>query len=74
MKKIKKTPSFDLIGFGGGEHICIGMEFARMEIKIFLTTLLQRYDWKVTSEYEPNNYHQVPFKIEGKLQVKVKIR
>ena len=45
-----------------------------MEIKIFLTTLLQRYDWQITPEYEPNNYHQAPLKIEGKLQAQVQIR
>ncbi|HYX18590.1 MAG TPA: cytochrome P450, partial [Nostoc sp.] len=66
-----KKDSFALIGFGGGEHICIGMEFAKMEIKIFLATLLQRYDWKVTPEYQFNNYHQLPFKVEGKLQAQI---
>ncbi|MFN6526383.1 cytochrome P450 [Nostoc sp. ChiSLP03a] len=66
-----KKDSFALIGFGGGEHTCIGIEFAKMEMKIFLATLLQRYDWKVTPEYQPNNYYQLPFQVEGKLQAQV---
>jgi retinoid hydroxylase len=43
----KKYP-YSLIGFGGGAHSCIGVEFANMEMKIILSTLLQKYDWTVT--------------------------
>jgi retinoid hydroxylase len=43
----KKQP-YSLIGFGGGVHSCIGVELAQMEMKIILSTLLQKYDWKVT--------------------------
>jgi retinoid hydroxylase len=43
----KKYP-YSLIGFGGGVHSCIGVELAQMEMKIILSTLLQKYDWTVT--------------------------
>jgi retinoid hydroxylase len=43
----KKYP-YSLIGFGGGIHSCIGVELAQMEMKIILSTLLQKYDWTVT--------------------------
>jgi retinoid hydroxylase len=43
----KKQP-YSLIGFGGGVHSCIGVELAQMEMKIILSTLLQKYDWTVT--------------------------
>jgi cytochrome P450 len=39
---------YSLIGFGGGVHSCIGVELAKMEMKIILATLLQKYDWTVT--------------------------
>ena len=39
---------YSLIGFGGGVHSCIGIELAKMEMKIILSTLLQKYDWTVT--------------------------
>ena len=42
----KKEP-YGLIGFGGGAHICIGMEFGKMEMKIVLAKLLKDYDWVV---------------------------
>jgi retinoid hydroxylase len=39
---------YSLISFGGGVHSCIGVELAKMEMKIILSTLLQKYDWTVT--------------------------
>jgi retinoid hydroxylase len=43
----KKQP-YSLIGFGGGVHSYIGVELAQMEMKVILSTLLQKYDWTVT--------------------------
>jgi retinoid hydroxylase len=51
----KKQP-YSLIGFGGGVHSCLGVELAQMEMKIILSTLLQKYDWTViptTAEIAP---------------------
>jgi retinoid hydroxylase len=43
----QKQP-YSLVGFGGGVHSCLGVELAKMEMKIILSTLLQKYDWTVT--------------------------
>jgi retinoid hydroxylase len=43
----KKQP-YSLVGFGGGPHSCVGAELAQMEMKIILSTLVQKYDWTVT--------------------------
>lgn len=39
----KRTP-YALVGFGGGPRICIGINFAQIEIKALATQVLQRYD------------------------------
>ncbi len=39
-----KSDRFSLIGFGGGGHKCLGMNFANNEIAIISTLLLQQYD------------------------------
>ena len=41
------TTSPDHIGFGHGVHACPGRFFAANEIKIALTFMLLRYDWRV---------------------------
>ncbi|WP_088239928.1 cytochrome P450 [Calothrix rhizosoleniae] len=39
--------SFSLIGFGGGSRICVGMAFAKMEMKIVASQLLRGYQWEI---------------------------
>ncbi len=46
----KKHP-LALVGFGYGSHSCLGFEFAQMEMKIILATLLRQYDWTITPTY-----------------------
>ena len=39
-----------LIGFGGGQHRCLGVNFARLEMKAIVALLVQRYDLKLLDE------------------------
>ena len=38
---------FSLIGFGGGPRLCIGIAFAKMEMKIIAAYLLRGYQWEI---------------------------
>jgi retinoid hydroxylase len=62
----KKYP-YSLIGFGGGVHSCIGVELAQMEMKIILSTLLQKYDWTVTPTTAEISPVRRPFTMQKKL-------
>ena len=42
------TP-FSFLPFGGGPRLCIGMQFALMEMKIVLTHLVTHFDLEVTN-------------------------
>lgn len=48
-----KRHRFAWIPFGGGPHICIGMQFATMQLKIFMYHLLNRYRVEVKPGYKP---------------------
>jgi retinoid hydroxylase len=63
----KKQP-YSLIGFGGGVHSCIGADFAQMEMKIILSTLLQKYDWTVTPTTAEISPVRQPFMMQKKLK------
>jgi retinoid hydroxylase len=59
---------YSLIGFGGGVHSCIGVELAKMEMKIILSTLLQKYDWTVTPTVAEIAPVRKPFTMQKKLK------
>lgn len=67
----KKHP-FALVGFGSGPHGCLGFEFAQMEMKIVLSTLLRSYDWTVTPERSAIAPVRQPSKIQDSLRAQVK--
>ncbi len=65
----QKQP-YSLIGFGGGVHSCLGVELAKMEIKIILSTLLQKYDWTVTPTTTEISPVRSPFTMQKRLKAK----
>jgi cytochrome P450 len=42
-----KYPPYSLIGFGGGSRTCLGIAFAKLEMKIILAHLLRGYQWEL---------------------------
>ncbi|MCB1615923.1 MAG: cytochrome P450 [Pseudomonadales bacterium] len=48
-----KGHSFLFIPFGGGAHKCIGMHFAKIQVKCFLFQFIQRYRFSVPEGYAP---------------------
>ncbi|XP_048235735.1 beta-amyrin 28-monooxygenase [Ricinus communis] len=40
-------PSYSYIPFGGGPRMCIGYEFARLEMLIFLHNIIKRFKWDI---------------------------
>jgi retinoid hydroxylase len=44
---VDKQTSFGYIPFGGGLRECLGKEFARLEMRLFASKLLQNYQWEL---------------------------
>jgi retinoid hydroxylase len=42
-----KSKAFANIPFGGGVRECIGKEFAKLEMKLFVALLVRWYDWEL---------------------------
>ncbi|KAJ7520283.1 hypothetical protein O6H91_20G076500 [Diphasiastrum complanatum] len=47
----KNIPPYVLIPFGSGTRICAGMEFANIEMLVFIHTLVKNYSWRLTQEH-----------------------
>lgn len=53
----KKTP-YGLVGFGGGPRICIGINFAKLEIKAMVTHVLRRYHLELLPNQEITQFYR----------------
>jgi len=54
----KKHP-YALVGFGGGPRICIGINFAQVEIKAMVSHILRHYQLELASNQEIIQFYTV---------------
>lgn len=47
-----KIPHYAYLPFGGGARVCIGNQFAMMEAKLLLVTIMQHYELELASNHE----------------------
>lgn len=47
-----KRNSYSWVPFSGGAHMCIGLHFADMQIKLILFEMLKNFSWQVPLGYE----------------------
>jgi cytochrome P450 len=53
----KKVP-FSLVGFGGGPRMCIGINFAKIEIKILVTHILRKYHLEILTNQDITQFYR----------------
>ena len=46
-----KRHAYSWVPFSGGAHMCIGLHFAEMQIKLVMYEMLKRYRWSVPADY-----------------------
>ena len=51
--KVKARHKYAWVPFGGGAHMCLGLHFAYMQIKILMAHLLTRYRIEAEDGYDP---------------------
>lgn len=52
--QVKARHKYAWVPFGGGAHMCLGLHFAYMQIKILMTQLLTRYSIEIAPGYDPD--------------------
>ncbi len=52
-EQVRERHKYAWVPFGGGAHMCLGLHFAYMQVKILLAQLLQRYRITAAPGYNP---------------------
>ena len=52
--QVKARHKYAWVPFGGGAHMCLGLHFAYMQVKVLLAQLLQRYRIEAAPGYKPD--------------------
>ena len=52
--KVKARHKYAWVPFGGGAHMCLGLHFAYMQVKVLVAQLLQRYRIEIEEGYRPD--------------------
>jgi cytochrome P450 len=55
--------------FGGGAHVCIGMQLATMEVKAFWHDLLRRCRFRLTKDYDGHHTASPLGTVSGKVEL-----
>ncbi len=71
---IKERHPFSYMPFGGGPRLCIGNNFAYMEMQLALAILLPKFKFEVIANEAPKLEGLITLRPEGGLPVKVSLR
>ncbi|MFT5693336.1 MAG: cytochrome P450 [Oceanicoccus sp.] len=70
----QKRHSYSWVPFSGGAHMCIGLHFATMQIKLVMFEMLKRYQWSVPENYEMPVQQSPISKPKDNLPITIKLR
>ncbi|KAF8042063.1 hypothetical protein BT93_A0609 [Corymbia citriodora subsp. variegata] len=56
---------YSFVPFGGGPRMCLGLEFARVELLVFLHNLVDGFRWSLVNPDEKIIYDPMPIPVKG---------
>ncbi len=64
-------PEYAYFPFGGGPRHCLGMRFARLEMRIVIASILDRYELELVSDPDPDLITSSTLKPEEPIKIRV---
>jgi cytochrome P450 len=70
----KQIPRYAYLPFGGGPRVCIGNQFAMMEARLILATVLQHYDLSLLTSEAVTPEVLLTLRPKGGIPIRLKLR
>ena len=71
-ENVKNRPKFNYLPFGAGPRLCIGLQFAMMEMQLILAALVKRFDFEIDPSHKIVIYPQIVLKSTNGIRLFVK--
>jgi cytochrome P450 len=71
-ENVKNRPKFNYLPFGAGPRLCIGLQFAMMEMQLILAALVKRFDFEIDPSHKVGVYPQIVLKSTNGIKLFVK--
>lgn len=70
-EKVKNLPKMAYFPFGGGPRLCIGNNFALMEMTLLLATLARHFQPRLANDEAPGTNPLITLRPKGKIELKL---
>lgn len=71
-ENVKNRDKFNYLPFGAGPRLCIGQQFAMMEMQLILAALIKRFDFEIDPGHHVGIYPQIVLKSTNGIKLFVK--
>lgn len=69
---VKERPKFNYLPFGAGPRICIGQQFAMMEMQLILASMVKRFDFKADPAHPVGMHPQIVLKTTNGIRLYIR--
>lgn len=71
-EQVKNREKFNYLPFGAGPRLCIGQQFAMMEMQLILASLIKRFDFEIDPAHKVGIYPQIVLKSVNGIKLFIK--
>ena len=71
-ENVKNRAKFNYLPFGAGPRLCIGQQFAMMEMQLILASLIKRFEFEIDPSHRVGIYPQIVLKSTNGIKLFVK--